>query len=111
VPFDRPWTTTRCLDEATQRPVLATGRVRVRGDRHRPVVLDLGQDIEVVGQYVQREVADDLADLGVGHTGVPGGLHDVIRDEPVSAGDGVGQGQECSGVRSGRLRVPSLPGH
>src|ERR1700754_4731677 len=36
------------------------------GDRDRPVDLHAGEDVEVVGQHVQRDLADDLGDLRVG---------------------------------------------
>jgi hypothetical protein len=58
-------------------------------------------NVEVVGQDVQREVADDLGDLGVGDAGRAGGLDDGLIDGAAASGDGIGQRQQRGHVRVG----------
>jgi hypothetical protein len=47
----------------------------------------------------------DLGDLGVGDAHGPASLELRLVDVAATAGNGVGQGQQCGGVRVGGLRV------
>src|SRR6266403_1925191 len=58
-----------------------------------PVVVDMSEHVEVVGEGVEGEVGHELADLLVGHPGVTGGLDVVVIDVAGVCGDVIGQFQ------------------
>ena len=64
-------------------------------------------DVEVVGQDVERDVADYLADLGVGNTGCAGALDHGLVDRAAAPGDGVEEAKDGGCVRVGGIGVAS----
>src|SRR6202040_1230461 len=68
-----------------------------------PVVVDVSQDVEVVGEDVEGEVGYELADLLVGHPGLAGRLDVGVIDVAGVVGDVVGQFQQRRHVRVVRL--------
>ena len=69
----------------------------------REVDVDLEGAVEVVGQHVHGDVADDVAELSIGEPGAVGGVDVAVADATVGLHDGVGERQHSRAARIRRL--------